>query len=214
MKILTLSFLVTMCISVLHAQITAVTSNGDTINVYDNGTWEPINRVQVVSPITARVNTTVKVDEFDNKKTVTSDMWNRFAEDKLKKYINASIIKIDDGIAILLSYSGDLGCLSNYTSTIKIKLTNGEIVECAQISDTDCGDFPSANFHPLTKEQMDDPAYTEIVSENIKLLESHDWEMIRLSGSDYYTDLYPRASSKIPNPEQFFRQHLISVNSR
>lgn len=114
----------------------------------------------------------------------------------------------------MLSYSGDIGCLSEYSSSIKIKLTNGDIIECSQISDTDCGDFPSANFIPLTKEQQKDPNYKEILAENLELLESFDWETIRLQGSKFYTDILPKPSKKILKPEQFFRQHLSAINSK
>jgi len=198
----------------VNAQTTAITEQGDTILVFDNGTWKPIRTEVAAAELFGSVSATVEVDEFNKSKKIRTELWTRFAENSLRNYISGSMLKVNDLTVMLLSYSGDLGCLSEYSSTLKVKLTNGDIIEFSQISDTDCGDFPNANFIPLTKDQQKDPNFQEILDENIRLLATYDWETIRLNGSEYYTDLIPRSSNKIPNPEQFYRQHLSAIRSK
>ncbi len=214
MKISILIILAVCLTLSLNAQTTAVTAKGDTILVYDNGTWKPVRTAVATAELIGSVSATVEVDEFNKSKKIQTESWTRFAENTLRNYISGSMLKVNDITVMLLSYSGDLGCLSEYNSTLKVKLTNGEIIEFSQISDTDCGDFPSANFIPITREQQKDPNFQEILEENLKLLANYDWETIRLNGSEYYTDLVPRTSNKISNPEQFFRQHLSAINSK
>lgn len=214
MKILTLLTILNIFVLNVFGQVTAITEKGDTINVYENGTWEPLNQEVITNELIGSVKATVEVDEFNKSKKIKTETWTRFGENKFKSYISGSIIKIDDLTVFIISYSGDLGCLSEYDGSLKIKLTNDEIIECAQISDTDCGDYPSAKYLPLTRDQLKDSDYKEIIHENINLLQTHDWEMIRLKGTEYYTDIYPRSSKKIEKPEQFFRQHLSATNSK
>ncbi len=60
----------------------------------------------------------------------------------------------------------------------------------------------------------DESSYQLILDENLEMLKNYDWVTIRLSGSDYYTDLKPKVLKKIDHPEQFFRQHLIAVDNQ
>lgn len=194
----------------LSAQMTAITEVGDTIKVYENGTWERLQKNVEIASIETSVETTVEVDEFDNTKKIFTTSWGKFGVNATKNVVSGSLVRIADLLAFTINYSGDLGCLSEYSSTMKVKLTNGNVIEFAQISDTDCGDYPSAKFIPLTKEQQKDPNYKDIVAENIDQLRNFDWVTIRLQGSKYYTDLTPHVTKKVDKPEQFFRQHIIA----
>lgn len=138
----------------------------------------------------------------------------KFGKNEHGSIINGSLIRVDDLTLFTISFSSDLGCLSEYSSTMKIKLTNGEIVEFSQISDTDCGDYPTARFIPLKKEQLKDPNFKALMGDNLDLLKQFDWETIRIQGTEYYTDIVPNVFRKIEKPEQFFRQHLISADKK
>ena len=87
-------------------------------------------------------------------------------------------------------------------------------IEFKQISGSDCGDFPRAIYWQLSEAQMNDPNYLDILNENIKLIETYDWEMIRITGSKYYSDIYPNQTKKINKPEQFFRQYLSAIKNK
>ncbi len=198
----------------ISAQIKAVTEKGDTITVHENGTWEKLNQVKKIVDIESTVEATVEVDEFDKSKKIRTKSWLKFGKNKLGRTISGSLIRVDDLTVFSISYSGDLGCMSEYSTTMKVKLTNGEIIEFSQISDTDCGNYPTARFIPLKKEQLKDPSLKNILADNLYLLNQYDWETIRINGSEYYTDITPNPSRKMEKPEQFFRQHLISADKK
>ena len=198
----------------VSAQIKAVTEKGDTINVYENGTWEKLNKIKKIADIESNVEATVEVDEFDKSKKISTESWSKFGKNELARTISGSLTRVDDLTVFSISYSGDLGCMSKYSTTMKVKLTNGEIVEFSQISDTDCGDYPTARFIPLKKEQLKDPNLKNLMANNLDLLKQYDWETIRINGSKYYTDFIPNPSRRIEKPEQFFRLHLLSADKK
>jgi len=210
-------FTVVMILSIsiqASAQIKAVTEKGDTINVYENGTWESLNKIKEIADIESTVKATVKVDEFENSKRITTENWSRFGKNTIGNTISGSLIRVDELTVFEISFTGDLGCLSEYSTKMKVKLTNGEIIEFAQLSDTDCGDYPTARFIPLTRDQMNDPDLYDIMADNLNKLKQYDWDTIRLDGTEYYTDITPNSSQKVEKPEQFFRQHIIAADRK
>lgn len=209
-SILTIAFLLLSI--TFSAQIKAITEKGDTINVYENGTWIKFKLKSADVIIESNVKTTVTVDQFNKSKNISTENWGGFGEDILKKSISGSLMRVDDLTVFSIFYLGDLGCMSKYSTTMKVKLINGEIIEFCQISDTDCGDFVTVQFMPLTKDQLQDPNFKTLLSDNLKLLKQYDWETIRINGSKYYTDLTPSKSISLEKPEQFFRQHLIAAD--
>lgn len=198
----------------ISAQIKAITEKGDTINIYENRTWEKIIKDTKVNNIVSQVEATVEVDEFEKSKKIRTESWSRFGKDKLNRTISGNLLQVNDLIVFSISYTGDLGCLSEYNTTMKVKLINGDIIEFAQVSDTDCGDFSTASFIPVTKEQFKYPSFKNLMTDNLELLKQYDWETIRINGSEYYTDISPNPTRKMEKPEQFFRQHLIAAESK
>jgi len=196
------------------AQIRAVTEKGDTILVFENGTWKKLNETKTIKEIETTVKATVEVDAFDNTKKIRTESWFRFGENKLGNTISGYLFRVDDLTVFNISYTGDLGCLSEYSSTMKVKLDNGKVIEFSQISDTDCGDNPSARFIPLTREQMKNEDYKSILKENLEMLKNYNWVTIRINGSEYYTDIIPKITKKVTKPEQFFIQHLIAADNK
>lgn len=198
----------------ISAQIIAVTEKGDTISVYENGTWEKLNKEKKSVEIETTVKATIEVDEFEKSKRIKTENWAQFGKDVAGRTINGSLIRVDDLTAFSISYSGEIGCMSEYTTTLKVKLTNGQIIEFSQVSDTDCGSSPSAIFIPINKELGNEPNFNELMSDNIDMLKQYDWETIRLNGTEYYTDIKPNPNRRIEKPEQFFRQHLIAADKK
>ncbi len=212
-NLILVSIFFTLSISAF-CQTRAITEKGDTIYVFENGTWENQKEVKKVSDIESTVKATVKVDEFSKSKKITTERWSRFGVNNVSKTISGYLFRVDDLTVFSITYSGDLGCLSEHSTTMMVKLTNGEIIEFSQISDTECGENETARFIPLTRDQMKTEGLQSILQENLEQLKQYDWETIRINGSEYYTDISPKKTSKVPNPEQFFRQHLISADNQ
>lgn len=213
MKTLAIYFALLFISSSSIAQTLAVTLEGDTIEVYENGTWKPVQRKVVEAGIVGNVETEVEVDEFTNSKKVTTQYWARFGKDKLKNVLSGYVIKIDDNYVVRVRSTGDLGCISSHSSKMVVKLSNGDLVEMAQIGDTDCGDSPLGMYILASRDATtgSDDIFLAEQAENLQKLMQYDWEAIRLHGSKYYSDFTPNPTSKITQPEQFFRQHLSAL---
>jgi len=193
-------------------QTRAITDDGDTIIVYQNGTWKSVKKKPTPAfPAIGTVVTSTAIDQTTNSKTVSTEEWRYLAVDSKKMSISASMYKTNDVYIISLVYSGDLGCLTKDESSLKIKLSNGYIIECVQISKNNCGRIQRGDYVLVSAEQSKLPDYMTIMQNNKQLLATHDWEMMRLQGSKHYTDLYPNSYKSLRFPQQFFRQHLSAL---
>ena len=196
-------------------QIEAITEKGDTIYVYENGTWKDKLKVKKTNLKGLNVKTTIKVDEFTNKKTVSTESWTSFGISSSKAKLSGSASFYNNGIyGVTLTLSADLGCMSQQRSTMKVKLSNDEIIEFIQASKTDCGSYIYANFIPVTKADLENKDYLKLMRDNVEILKEFDWVSIRIQGTEYYTDILPRKSKKIEKPEQFFRQHFSAIDNK
>ena len=196
-------------------QIEAITEKGDTIYVYENGTWKDKLKVKKTNLKGLNVKTTIKVDEFTNKKTVSTESWTSFGISSSKAKLSGSASFYNNGIyGVTLTLSADLGCMSQQRSTMKVKLSNDEIIEFIQASKTDCGSYIYANFIPVTKADLENKDYLKLMKDNVEILKEFDWVSIRIQGTEYYTDILPRKSKKIEKPEQFFRQHFSAIDNK
>jgi len=197
------------------SQIQAITEKGDTISVYDNGTWKNKPTIKKTKLIETTVNATVTFDDFSKKKSVKMDNWTSFGVAKSKAKLSGYASYYNDGIyAITLTLSSDLGCMSQQRSTLKVKLSNDEVIEFIQVSKTDCGSYIYATFAPITEADLKNGDYMGLIKENVDILKEYDWVSMRIEGTEYYTDIIPRIAKNYPNPEQFFRQHFISIDNK
>jgi hypothetical protein len=193
-------------------QTRAITDAGDTIIVYQNGTWTSVKKKSTPALLAiGTVVTSTAIDEITNKKTISTEEWRYMAVNSKKMSLSASMYKANDIYIISLIYSGDLGCLTKDESSLRIKLSNGYIIECVQISKNDCGRLQRGDFALVSEEQSKLSDYMTIMQDNKQLLATHDWEMMRLQGSKHYTDLYPNSYKSLKSPQQFFRQHLSAL---
>ena len=158
---------------------------------------------------------TVTVDDFSNKKSIKTENWTSFGVSTTKSRLSGYASYYNDGIyGVTLSLSSDLGCMSQRRSTLKVKLSNDNVIEFIQVSKTDCGSFVFATFIPITEADLKNENYMDLIKENVEILKEFDWVSMRIQGTEYYTDISPRETKSNPNPEQFFRQHLISIDNK
>lgn len=168
--------------------------------------------------IESTVKATIKVDRTYGFADITSETWYYMGEDGFGD-ISMNMRRTDDGfLEVILEYWGDLGCCLNlHSSSLLVTLTSGDIIEFMQVSETDCNsDSPEAKFWPCTKEEsrMSDSVeeLQDIMSGKIKLLKQYDWKTIRIHGR-CPTDVVPKITRGIKNPEQFFRQHIMAIEA-
>ena len=194
------------------SQTRAITDNGDTILVYENGTWEPTKKeISPIIPSLGTVKTSIEIDKITNQKIISTEQWRYLAIDSKSMSVTGSMYKKNGFYFISLIYSGDLGCLAKDESSLKIKLSNGYIIECYQLSKNECGRIQRGDFVVLSLEQSKAADYQTIMQNNIELLTSHDWEMMRLQGTKHFSDLYPNSYKALKFPKQFFKQHISAL---
>ena len=105
-------------------QVEAITEKGDTIYVYENGTWKNkliIKKTDLTDLTDLNVKVNVKVDEFTNKKTVSSESWLNFGTSTTKAKLSGKASFYSNGMyGVSMSLSVDLGCMSQNRSTMKV----------------------------------------------------------------------------------------------
>lgn len=209
-------FILTLILSLKsYGQIEAITEKGDTIYIYENGTWKNKLKIKKTNLEDLNVNAKVVVDEFTNKKSVSTESWTSFGVSSSKARLSGSASYYNDGIyGVTLTLSADLGCMSQQSSTMKVKLSNDEIIEFVQASKTDCGKYIYATFVPVTKADLENKDYLKLMKDNVEILKEFDWVSIRIQGTEYYTDILPLESKKMEKPEQFFRQHFTAIDNK
>ena len=197
----------------LFAQVRAITAQGDSILVYPNGTWKPITKSEAsnIRDIVTTVKAKTEIDQFSKVKKITTESWNRFGKSDGNTFVSGYIKLANEVPAFFISLNGDLGCLSQNRSTMLVKLSNDEVIELIQLTKTDCSGNPSAGFIPISRKDSKLANYKDIIQENIDKLISFNWATIRIDGTDYYVDVTPNATKKVPKPNEFFKQHLAAV---
>ena len=199
----------------LFSQQLAVTIKGDTIEIYDNKTWQKYNSESYkVEEIKTSVKATVKVDEFTNKRSVSTETGVIFAASKHTTLRGSAYMNETGIISFTLTLNGDLGCLSKMDSTMMIKLSNGDVVPLTYISDIDCSNYITGAWLAITKEDVNNPNYSEVAEENNELLKNYNWTKIRITGTEHYADLEPKVSRRTEKPQQFFREHILALESK
>lgn len=203
-------------ISFSYGQVKAITENGDSVLLFDDNTWKPIiivpeakATVPFVIPSIGAVKVTISQD--NGQRTISTINWFNFGIDKEKMALSGSMQKDGSNYLISISFGGGVGCLNKDQSSLKIILKDGKIVDCVQLSETDCSESPSAQYILLSAEQVGQPSANDTMQENIKKLVSSDWQSIRIYGSTFFSDLKPKKTKENPKPAQFFRQHISGL---
>ena len=168
------------------------TDSGKIVILHDNGTWE-YKLVEKINADSLDINCEYYKNEIDDfsgdEKIWTKTM--TFGETqtghKTKFQLRATKSKGNTVIAISFTRFGDIGCVSQMSSTAKLKFSDGEFIELTHFGNTDCGDY--LEFMSIL--HSSDGALGELI------ITEEDWvkfntmkiEMIRIQGSEYYTDV-------------------------
>jgi hypothetical protein len=200
-------------------QETLVRSNGDSIIVFDDGTWKLFTAQVELEKNTSLVDG-VDAERVEDAMTgdirISTPTWWQFGKSEIGGTLSGSLMYAMDMLLLNVSIDRDLGCLSKYSSKILVKLADDSIVEFSQLSDSDCSDAASARFVALTRDEMkgnDVGLVKSLNSERMETLLSHEWKMIRVHGSEYYSDYFPHAKRNA-DPSQFFMQHISAIKRK
>ena len=166
---------------VFSQSLKGISEEGKKVILHEDGTWEyDINVSNEISNNVSDCNYWKdEVDDFTGevKKYTKSQLVGNSEESTL----NIELRRFNKSYLMYVTYSGDLGCVSN-SSWVMFKLLNGETVKLNDfIGDINCDDMNM--FYSLTQENID------------KLLKS-PIEKIRVQGSENYSDI---EKVKLPN---------------
>ena len=222
MKKLLSIFLIAICTNA-YSQVEAYLESGDTIIIYENNTWENKKKPNSISTdIELTVEATVKVDDFSNAKTASTNTWARWCTSgegwsatTLSGKARAVEIKGVQIIIFDITYTGDLGCLSRSSEMI-VKLINGDLVKLYNVGDADCGsDSQKGIFSPVDLTSLSDITSVEelqsLTNEVIVKLRDNNIDKIKLTGTKYYTEQIPNDKFSSGNASEFFRQHIWAL---
>ena len=168
---------------VFSQSLKGISEEGKKVILHEDGTWEyDINVSNEISNNVSDCNYWKdEVDDFTGevKKYTKSQLVGNSEESTL----NIELRRFNKSYLMYVTYSGDLGCVSN-SSWVMFKLLNGETVKLNDfIGDINCDDMNM--FYSLTQENID------------KLLKS-PIEKIRVQGSENYSDI-----EKVKSPNFF-----------
>ncbi|MDG4951304.1 hypothetical protein NLM59_10230 [Weeksellaceae bacterium KMM 9724] len=214
MKNYTLIILLIIFSSNAYSQIKAISENGDEVILFENGTWEKTNTTKSIKTINTTVEAKAEIDKFTKSKKIITEQWIYFGKDNSNYRLSGNLYRIDNLTFFNFSYTGDIGCFSEFSSKLEVLLSNGEVIAFSQVGNTECGKNSRVSFLPISKEQQNDKNFQYIHDENLKLLKQHNWETIRLTGSEFYTDIIPNKRRNLEKPEQFFREHITAADSK
>jgi len=168
------------------------TQAGKIVILHDNGTWE-FKKIEKIDTSKIDVNCDYyknEVDAFsgDENKWIKEIKFGKTNLGKTVKFqFRASNKKNGKIIALLLTGFGDLGCLSQNSSNAKLKFSDGEFIELTHFGDIDCGDdLQFMSFLYSDNDALSDHMLSE---ENWVKLNTMKMEMIRIQGTEYYTDV-------------------------
>lgn len=186
--------------------------------------------IQAPGQVTLGTNKYDDLEKQSTKETVTSlNVFNRGPESIESVSFNAGCVtELDNSVKYfdltIISAKSNLGCLNKYdgqslySGVVLIKLIDGAIIECLQISETDCpkdsADYYwlQARYFPLTREKK----YSE---SELNTLSTNNWnklsqipiERIRIYGSKHYCEYFPNSYFKEYNPQDVFIEHLKAL---
>lgn len=201
------------------SQKQAITDDGDTVILHKDGTWSAKQNLSEANLILTNwqplssINVLIEkenIDPYKGTKEVITKSWINFAKTETGAILLGNAISTQQTVGFNFAVMEDLGCLSKENSMVMVKLENGDIIEMAQVSETNCAPSQSAIFMPVSHEEIDSPDFEKIMRKNLNKLASNNWVSMRIYGTKYEADVEPIVSEKY-NGAQFFREHLQAV---
>jgi len=156
---------------------------------------------------------TDEVDEFEGTiKKFTNMSKNVFKGEKTLGTLYMGVARVDSVYFLTFLVAEDLGCLSQYDGKCMIKLTDGTIIECLQVSDTDCSStITSAQYLAAKRDEAEMPDVMDIIKDNNSKLSTIPIEKIRIYGSESYNDYIPHPKFKDFPADQVLILHFQAV---
>lgn len=190
------------------AQNLAITDKGDTVVLYQDGTWSMVEKHSMSMLTDAEIRTT-KVDPFTGKKSSVTKTWMNIGNfDQGKLFGNTSCV--DSVYAFNVGFTNYVGCLQEFKSSIQVKLENNEIVELLQVSPSNCSSFPTATFLPIPKSSDKSDEIRNYQYDQLNKLAKFDWILIKVMTESEEIIIEPVKSNKHQG-QLFFKQHLQAL---
>lgn len=126
----------------------------------------------------------------------------------LHQTINFAVGRIDSTYYFDIALDYHPGCLSQYESKVLIKFTDGTVIECMQVSETVCDDFPMGRYIPIKREDNSSPFVQTILKDNWNKLSQIPVERIRLYFTEGYLDYVPNNKFTQFPAMNLFIEHL------
>ncbi|MEQ8927773.1 MAG: hypothetical protein RLO81_18295 [Fulvivirga sp.] len=193
----------------VNSQTIAVTDKGDTVILYQDGTWSLTQSHKSSSESNVEIRTT-KIDPFTGKKSSVTKTWMNIGEfDQGNFFGNTSCV--DSVYAFNLGFTNYIGCLEKFKSTIQIQLTNKEVIELLQVSPTNCSSFATATFIPVNKGAIKSDEIQNYQYDQLNKLASTSWNLIRVNTETQEVLIKPVKSANYQG-HSFFIEHLKALD--
>lgn len=159
-----------------------------------------------------------EIDEFDGTRKIGTE-YNAGKYLKLKDYIDvdgtlliaAYYYKTKEGNEMysisIVTKAKYLGCLSEYDGKCILLFEDGETLELAQISETQCGDFLYAIYEFYSRDQINDPALRDIALKNYEKISTTLVKKLRIFGTESTEDYTLKDDKK-----DIIIRHLKAIN--
>lgn len=159
-----------------------------------------------------QIKAELHVDEMEGSKSAKTEFV-RFKNDY--GIVDFSLFKSDKDLRLLyMQYSiRGIECFSRNRSFVKIKLADDSILDMVQLSDTECADYGTVYFVPLSEEESKMDTWKDIIRTNYEKLTSQEWKLIRIYSTKGYFELKPEATRKNESPQTFFIDAAESIES-
>ncbi|QSE97626.1 hypothetical protein [Fulvivirga lutea] len=192
----------------LNAQNMAVTDKGDTVILYQDGTWSLTQSHKASNESDVEIRTT-KVDPFTGKKSSVTKTWMNIGEfDRGNFFGNTSCV--DSVYAFNLGFTSYIGCLEKFKSTVQIQLANKDVIELLQVSPSNCSSFATATFLPIRKESIKSDEIKDYQYDQLNKLANTTWTLIRVNTETQEVLIKPVKSDKHQG-HSFFMEHLRAL---
>lgn len=168
--------------------------------------------------------TKVKNDEFTKSTIIRTDLVIPSKKEnktpfsiEAKEYTLLSMVyykKPDESELMYIGFNKaiDLGCLSKHDGKMMILFEDGEILEIAQVSDTDCSDTPSAQFIITSRkvaESNDIGLIQSEIANNLEFFKNKKVTKVRVYGSKFYDEIELK-----PGTELVFAQMIEDIERK
>jgi hypothetical protein len=190
------------------AQISAITDNGDSVLLFDNGRWEFKKSEENSLENEVKIQKD-ETDPFEGNRTIVTETWINFAGDDHTIMLGSAMM-IDSIYGFNLGLSSEIGCLKKAESKIKILLENQALVELVQVSDDNCAKIPTATFFLVENEFINSDEFMQKQKDNLLLLQQFDWVSMKVEGSESSMVVYP-ISRKEMDGKKFFKRHIEAL---